>query len=244
MTEHGKASIQMVAAGLIGFALVVGGGGALLVLPRSSPAPKAASVARASVAAGTALAVPAPAARPATAVAPAGGTAVAASSPAPILPESAREEAAAPVAAAPAAAAAAAPKLAVTRHLEVAHQASIPAAVPAAPVARLDAAPAKKPFVAPKLDLSKTQSAVASSVHYGVSSRAELMGRAAGHVYNFSGKGAKNAQSAQVAAGSMDQQLDAAQAQLDSSGMSEHDKAVVSETLKTAKKATAASPSN
>lgn len=255
MTEQGKAQIQMVGAGLVGFAIVVGGGGALLVLPHGGSSSRPAASIAVTAPTSSALSVPVPATAGVTTGAPMGEASAAASSPAPILPESAREETPAPAAVvaaakAPVATAAPAPassfnKLVASQHLDGGSSASSSASASAAAFKPKADKPMKKPFLAPKLDLSKTQSAVASSVHYGVTGRSELMGRAAGPVYNFSGKDAGAGQAVQVAAGSMGQQVDAAEAQVDSSGLNDHDKAVLSGQLNKAKQAvtaTAAAP--
>lgn len=168
-----------------------------------------------------------------------GETASAASSPAPLFPASERAtESEAAAASAPAASGPAAEtpsfsrKLVVTRHLDGTSSAksSARATVAAAP-AKSEGRPAKKPFLAPRLDLSKTQSALASSVHYGVSNRAELMGRAAGPVYNFSGKKApQQVPQGQSSAGTM-QQVDDAQRQVDNSPLDDSDKAALKANL-------------
>ncbi len=255
MTEQGKAQIQMVGAGLVGFAIVVGVGSALLLMPHGATSTSTASAA--STRTESPLAVPVSTART-TAGAPMGEAAAGASSPAPILPDAAREENAAapssPVASAPAAPAGAAGapapsirKLVTSQHLDSGSSAGSSASASATTLTAKTDKPMKKPFLAPKLDMSRTQSAVASSVHYGVTGRSELMGRAAGPVYNFSGKSVGGGQSDKVAAGSMMGQVDAAQAQLDAAPLNDHDKAVLEGQLSKAKQAvtaTAAAPAN
>jgi len=157
-----------------------------------------------------------------------------------------RSESAPDAAPAPAAAPGAAPSaagLVVTQHLDGSSSArsSARASVASAAPAEKGGVAAKKPFVAPKLDLSRSQNALVSSVHYGVSSRAELMGRAAGPVYNFSGKNPGSDQSGKLAAGAM-KQVDAVQAKIDSSSLSDSDKAAFDERLGQAKQAAAATP--
>lgn len=49
-------------------------------------------------------------------------------------------------------------------------------------------APALKPVPRVALDKSGARGSIASAVHYGVTSRSELMGKAAGPVYNFAGR--------------------------------------------------------
>jgi hypothetical protein len=243
MSEQGKTQIQTLGAGFIGFVGVVGLGS--LVIMHHGTAPAASAVAYAPVDAASALAVPAATIRanPALSGAPTGQSGAVPSSPAPLL--SADDRAAvpdAPPSAAPAATAtagvpAAAPKLVVGQHLDAASSASSSAqasASTAAPAPK-KLVPAKKPFFAPKLDLTKNQGTIASTVHYGVSDRSELMGRAAGPVYNFSGKGA-GGQGAAVAAGSMDangamQAVNAAQAQVDASAANGAQKAQLDQNL-------------
>jgi hypothetical protein len=130
-------------------------------------------------------------------------------SPAPLLPASERDDSvaasapaaaasapvkasAAPAAASAAPSAASAPALAKTASVDMTGSArssarlQAKAARPAKPAAKsVAAAPALKPFATPKLDL--TRDSFATKVHYSVASRAELMGRAAGPVYNFGG---------------------------------------------------------
>jgi hypothetical protein len=235
--QEKKSSIQSLAAALFGFVVVVGLGG-FLILRHGGASEESSGVSYAPVDADSGLRAPTRSAVPAA-------TGAAASSPAPLLSEEAREEspAAAGVTAAnrasaasggsaakaddPAAAGAnsAAAGLAVGSNLDAGSSASSSASVAASStsVAASPKSAAKKPFAAPKLDLSKNQGSVASTVHYGVSDRHELMGRAAGPVYNFAGKGAGQAQSGQVAAGSLGasgaiRQVDAAQKQFDASG--------------------------
>ncbi|MFI5347510.1 MAG: hypothetical protein ACHQ51_14140, partial [Elusimicrobiota bacterium] len=134
-------------------------------------------------------------------------------------------------------------KLAVSQHLDGSSSAHSSAeASVAAASAKTGGHPAKKPVIAPKLDLSKTpQGSLASSVHYGVNDRAELMGRAAGPVYNFAGRDVgQKAAPTPSAAGPMDQ-VDAAQKQIDDSSLSDADKATINATLGKVR-ATAAQP--
>ncbi|HEX4048361.1 MAG TPA: hypothetical protein VH309_11030 [Elusimicrobiota bacterium] len=252
MSDQGKISqLKTLAAGFLGFVGVVGLG-SLLILHHGGAAVKAPVVAYPPVDAGSALSAPARVAEPSLAGAPLGGSNAAVSSPAPLLPDEARDDgspaaAQAAVSAAGGAVAsaktpaAAAPKLVVGAHLDSAASASSSASMPVASVPKLKrkAAPAlaEKPFFAPKLDLSKNQGIAATTIHYGVSDRAELMGRAAGPVYNFSGN-ALGQQSAQVAAdnaapnaaGAL-QQVEAAQKQLDASNVAADQKAQIDQNL-------------
>lgn len=238
MTAHAKMQFQTLGAGVLAFAVVVGLG-SLVLLHHGGAAVAAPVSAYAPVDAASAFAVPARAVRPASDPA--------ASSPAPLLTDEERPaDAAAPAASVapgastPVTTPAAAPKLVVSRHLDVSSSAGSSAAAGSTPP-KPKLAAAKKAFVAPKLDLSKSQGTVASTVHYGVASRSELMGRAAGPVYNFAGKAAGQ-QKAEVAAGSMApdvaagtagalQQVDKAQKQLDSSNVAPEDKAKLDQNL-------------
>lgn len=231
MTENGKAQIQTLGAGLLAFVGVVGAG-ALLILPHGGAAVKAPNTVYAPVDAASALAAPASPVKIDRAAAPAPAGSMT-SSPLPLLPASEREDA--PGAAAEAAAGSSTPssnvrRLVASQGLDGSSSASstAQASVASASAAKIAAKSVKKTFVAPKLDLSKT-SAIASTVHYGVSSRSELMGRAAGPVYNFAGAKA-DGQSAQVAAGSM-QGIDAAQQQIDSSNLTDAQKATIDSSL-------------
>lgn len=239
MADHGKAQIQALGAGLVGFVVVVGAGAALMLHHGGSPI-KAPASSYAPVEEASALPAPAAAAKTERAGVPPAMSALAPSSPAPLLPASERAaNAEASAAAASAAPGRAAPapsfsrKLVVTRHLDGTASAasSAKASVADAP-AKSERRPEKKPFIAPRLDLSKTQSALASGVHYGVSSRAELMGRAAGPVYNFSGKKGQAQQIPQSPspAGAV-QQVDDVQRQVDDSPLDDSDKAALKANL-------------
>lgn len=189
MTENGKSQIQTIGGAMLGFVLVVGlGAAALMSHGGSAKAPSQASRPSAIPAAPAAEPV-VPAFTPSSSslpVAPAGATLADVSSPAPALPPVSKgSDRAAPAAAAPRPAA-----LVVTRHLEATQTTSAKASVAAAPVAKKMAPLPTREFVTPKLVDPKNGS-IASSVHYGVSNRSELMGRAAGPVYNFKGRGAK-----------------------------------------------------
>ncbi len=227
MSKRDKAQFQSFGAAAVGFLAVVAVGALLLLLPRGAGM-KAPETAYAPVDASSRAF-----ARPRT-VRPVPPEARA-SSPAPLLPESdgADEAAAAPAPSpAPAAQASAAPAAATPPALaadapvdmtgsarsSARLDAKAVAAVPAAAKAKI---PALKPFAQPKLDLSRS-SAFAATVHYSVASRAELMGRAAGPVYNFGGADLKAKLGA--VAGQTSHQVEAAQAQLDTSAVSPQDK--------------------
>lgn len=210
MSEQTKGNLQVFGAGILGFVAVVAVAGLLLTrFEGASHAPAAAAAP--PIEAGI-LSLPAPAASaPAPLARPA--------SPQPLLgahDEGFVEEiAAAPAhvrlaagASAGADAAGSAPSslgaLGAPRHhgqgesvssakAEVKEFSTLEARAPEA------SAPAAKPM--PRLKLDTTRGAVASSVHYGVRSRSELMGNAAGPVYNFKGsKPAASGRSAELAA--------------------------------------------
>ena len=149
---------------------------------------------------------------------------------------SASEEAgSAPAASAPAAApSAAAPSpesvpaakasaLEVTRHLDAEGDGSTAEAVVKNTVEEKKAPklqgklPGKK---TPKLEVPAGDGAVASSVHYGVTNRSELMGRAAGPVYNFKGgKGGEAKSAAGKMADDADGRIADLRRQLEASGL-------------------------
>jgi len=260
-----KSQIQTIAAGFIGFVGVVGLG-SLLILHHGGAAVKAPVIAYAPVDADTGAPAPIHSANASLLGASLGAAGSAASSPAPLLPDEARDNAAAVVPAnaagtgiaAKAAMTAAAPKL-VAQQIESSASASSSAALPAAAAAKPKPSLAKKTFVAPKLDLSKNQGIVASTVHYGVSDRAELMGRAAGPVYNFTGKSGGQAQSDQVvpnagqaqttqvaadgqSSAAVVQQVDAAKQKLDAADVPADQKAALDQNLSQARQAAASAP--
>ena len=245
--QSGKSSNQTLAAGLLGFAVVVVLGG-LLILRHGGESTDAPVVAYAPVDADSGLRAPS---RPASNAAAPAAAGSAASSPAPLLSDDARDDGASPAASAASAGSvdsraaagsgSSAAKLGAASPLDGPASASSSASVAvstAAPKAKSAVAGGKKPFAAPKLDLSKNQGTIASTVHYGVSDRAELMGRAAGPVYNFAGKGAGQARSGQVAAdnaaadtsGAM-RQIDAAKKEIDGSGAPTDEKTKLDQNL-------------
>jgi hypothetical protein len=256
-----KSQMQTLAAGFLGFVGVVGLG-SLLILHHGGAAVKAPVIAYAPVDADTGAPAPLRAANRSLLGASLDSSGSAASSPAPLLPDEARDDAVAASGSAasvdvkmPATAAASKPaaKL-VSQPLDSGASASSSAAMPVAAATKSKALPAKKTFVAPKLDLAKNQGIVASTVHYGVSDRAELMGRAAGPVYNFTGKTAGQAQSdqvanagqaqtTQVAPAAVAQQVDAAKQQLDASDVPADQKAALDQNLSQARTAATAAPS-
>ena len=88
----------------------------------------------------------------------------------------------------------AASRLNATRHLDMQGGGSTAKAVVKNTISPEEASKAAvKPVraPAPKLDAEAGGAEAVASVHYGVTSRSELMGRAAGPVYNFKGAGGK-----------------------------------------------------
>lgn len=196
MSEQNKSNYQALGAGLFGFVAVMAVGGGGLMLHSSHRAKSAATPAPAAAPIDLGASMPAPSLQR-----PAVQSERRTQSPAPLIGEIGEEASADDAVAAESAEAASAlspesaprakaPALQVARHLDLEAGSSSAKAVvkntveakkaPAAPAAR---APA------PKLEVAAGDGAVASSVHYGVTSRSELMGRAAGPVYNI--KGAK-----------------------------------------------------
>lgn len=203
MSEQNKSNFQALGAGLLGFLAVMAVGGGALMLHSSHRAKSAAAPAPAAAPIDLGSSMPAPSLQR-----PSVQKERRAESPAPLIGEipedgsvEASEGSAAAAAAESAAAAAAlspesapsakAPALQASRHLEVEPGSSSAKAVVKNTVEAKKAAaalPARK-APAPKIEAAAGEGAVASSVHYGVTSRSELMGRAAGPVYNI--KGAK-----------------------------------------------------
>ncbi|HXT01152.1 MAG TPA: hypothetical protein VN915_10785 [Elusimicrobiota bacterium] len=246
MNDQGKSTIQSMAAGFLGFVGVVGLGN-LVMMHHGGAAAKAP---RSIYAVGDVDPVRAAPLRAAPAAAVAAAAVVpAASSPLPVLPAETRDVPAAPAqspAVAANAAAAPAATLAAGPRADMAGSASssASAAAPAAASKPVQTA-ARKPAPFPKRLLAKdADAAVASTVHYGVSGRSELMGRAAGPVYNFSGSSAKSggqvAADNAAASGAL-QQVGAAEQQLDASSVPDAQKAQLHQELERAK-AVAAAP--
>lgn len=232
MTDNGKSQIQTIVSAMLGFVLVVGVG-ALAVMSRGGSAKSPSSASHPS-------SIPtAPAAEPALpAAAPAAAGVAGASSPQPVLPSVMADKVSQEAASSePAAQPAVSPKpaaLVVTQHLEATQTTSAKvevAAAPAAPAAKKMEPLATREFVTPKLAPTKN-AGIASSVHYGVSSRSELMGRAAGPVYNFKGRGAKKADaSGSKIGGEAATQIEEAQRQVEGSALDEKAKKDLRETF-------------
>lgn len=190
MSEQNQSNFQALGAGLLGFAVVMAvGGGALMVHSSRQSKVSAKPVAAAEP---IDLGAPVPrfeSTRPLSERR--------AQSPAPLLggEEEAESVGGAPAQSAAAASPEAAPaertRLQVSAHAETARGGSTAQAVVKNTIVEEEAVAKAKPAVKKrpvKLDAAGGAEAVAS-VHYGVTNRRELMGRAAGPVYNIKGGG-------------------------------------------------------
>lgn len=233
MTEQGKAQIQALAAGVASFVAVVGVG-AYLILPRGETvkAPETAAPAPVSEAA---LAIPRSAESIRAAETASAATPATPASPAPLPPSAAPVAVMGGSAGAPAAAAKTVPSLPFMKPLPPAD-----AREPASSSARVTVKnvefpkkdeSAQKAFVAPKLDLTKNQGTIASTVHYGVSSRADLMSRATGPVNNFSKKPLGQGLKAGAATKQAMMKVEEAQTQIDGAGLEADQKAKLDSNL-------------
>lgn len=196
MSEQNKSNLQAFGAGLLGFVAVMAiGGGALMV--RSSQQAK--STARPDAAAAPIdLGASMPRSAPSSAIA---AKERRAESPAPLMGADEPQGSEAPVAASAASAAgesssesgpsvnSEASRLKVTQHLDKPGNGSSATAVVKNTLAPEKAAKAERKKAGAKLDATGGGANAIAAVHYGVTSRSELMGRAAGPVYNFQGKG-------------------------------------------------------
>jgi hypothetical protein len=239
MSDQNKSNFQALGAGLVGFVAVMAVGGGVLMLHSSHQAKSAATPAPAAAPIDLTSSMPRPS------MSPSGMQKERReSSPAPLIgddgsssDESSASEAtepasapsapsAAPRAAAPSpesAPAAKASALEVARHLDAERNGSTAEAAVKNTVEEKNAPKPQSKLTgkkAPKLEVPAGDGAVASSVHYGVTNRSELMGRAAGPVYNF--KGGKGGE-AKAAAGKMADDADGRIAdlrrQLEASGL-------------------------
>lgn len=245
MSEQGKSNFQAFGAGLLGFVAVVAVGGAAMLLHSSRQATAPATPAAAPID------LAAPAARPMTSSAPIPRERRA-ESPAPLIgvqdeeysgaapavPEAAaagrpgarRADAVSPVILA----AKEEPALETTEHLAQTGSSSAEQRVKNRLAPEKAAKPAPKRAAAAKADAPAAGSSALASVHYGVTSRSELMGRAAGPVYNFSG-GAKGADSAaRGKMGGVDGKIADIQRQLEISGLPDDQRAKLKQDLEAA----------
>lgn len=250
MSDQSKSNIQALGAGFLGFVAVVTVGGGLMLMHSSRQAQSSAK--------------PAPAAAPID-LGSSGGLPAAASSsmprerraesPAPLIgdegklePDSSPSSSAAPSAAAKAAAgqakAASAPALKPTEHLKADGASTSAAAIVKNTIEAEKPAKAadEKLVPAAKLPEPSGAGAVASSVHYGVTDRSELMGRAAGPVYNFKGTGGTANSGAAAAAAQSDVQAKLAglKKQLEDSNLPAEQRAAILKQLAAADPAGAA----
>lgn len=239
MSEQTKSNFQMIGAGFMGFVAVVGAAGLLLTqLSGRSAAPQAALSAPESHKAPGALSMTA---SRVTADKPA-------SSPAPMTGYAA-DDAAEQTAAAEAAAAAAAVSAV---DADVSQQTSLGAmgdprhagkgetvSSASAEVKNIAAAPkaesAAKPVPRIKLDKNQARGSIASSVHYGVTSRSELMGRAAGPVYNFTGRSVAGSPRISELSGSAQSKIADAEKKIDESNLTPEQKRDMKQRLQNAR---------
>jgi hypothetical protein len=234
MSDQGKSNFQAFGAGLLGFVAVMAIGGGAMMVHNSQQAKAAAKPVAAAAPIDLGSSMPRPSMSGAVALKERREE-----SPAPLMgaeDESEGAQAAAsaasassPAGAAPAAATAApndsaeaakssVPALEATQHLDKPGGGSSATAVVKNTTGKLSKAGARK--TAPKLDPTGGGSTAIASVHYGVTSRNELMGRAAGPVYNFQGGAAKgsSAGTGQLA-GDVNAKIADLKKQLDAAGL-------------------------
>lgn len=198
MSEQGKSNFQAFGAGLFGFVAVMAiGGGALLV--HNSRAAKAGAKPEAA-----AVPIDLGSSMPRTPLSPASAQKERrAQSPAPLIgdehevggseaPAGASEGAVVSSPETAARAQSTAPRLEATQHLDKPGNGSSATAIVKNTLSPEEAPQASGQKLTGKKALLKLDPAgggAIASVHYGASNRSELMGRAAGPVYNFKGKG-------------------------------------------------------
>ncbi|MBI5247212.1 MAG: hypothetical protein HY923_08520 [Elusimicrobia bacterium] len=208
MSDQNKSNFQALGAGFLGFVAVLTVGGGLMMLHSSRQTQSAAKPAAAPIDLSSSMSLPA---ATSPSVAPAVRRENRAESPAPLIGDHdsfesvpAPSASAAPSEAAKAAAGQAKAESALnpTEHAKSGGANTAEAVVKNKAEAEKTAAKgaAKKPVPVAKLTDAPGASAVASTVHYGVTDRSELMGRAAGPVYNFKGGGSAKDSSAAAAA--------------------------------------------
>ena len=248
MSDQSKSNFQAFGAGLLGFVAVMAiGGGALMV--RSSQQSKAAARPEAAA---PPIDLGAPMPRPSMSPS-AAAKERRAESPAPLMgaEESQGSEAAAAQAAAGGSApqsasnaSSPAPRLEPTAHLDKPGNGSSAATAVVKNTVDAEKEKAVKPLskkALPKLVTTPGGANAIASVHYGVTSRNELMGRAAGPVYNFKGKG-QGAGSAPTGkmADDLNGKMADLQGQLEKAGLSAEDRAKLTKDLEAATKGSAA----
>ncbi len=249
MSEQSKSNYQALGAGLLGFVAVMAVGGGGLMLHSSRQAKSAAVPAPAAAPIDLGSSMPAPSMRRSSVQKERPSE-----SPAPLIGVIDGDASADGFAGASASAGAAAPSpesapggrapaLEVSGHLDLEKGSSSAKAVVRNTVEARKAAalPGKKaPASAPKLEAAAADAAVASSVHYGVTSRSELMGRAAGPVYNIKGaKGGASTAATGKLAEDAEGKIAGLRRQLEASGLPEDQRAKLLQELDAARKGVA-----
>lgn len=240
MSEQTQSNFQALGAGLLGFVAVMAVGGGAMLVHRSHLAKAGAPPAAAAAPIDLGSDAPRPIVPPARAERRA-------QSPAPLIgdtgPEEAEAEAPAPAAAARAAARApepaapspeAAPRQEPRTRLQIAEHAESSPGGTSAAAAVAQAEPSEHPKAPAPLKRAAKKAAAAAdpadaavaSVHYGATSRSELMGRAAGPVYNMKGGGPRptNAATSKMA-GDATAQIADLRKQLDAASLVPEDRA-------------------
>lgn len=246
MSDQGKSNVQAIGAGLLGFAVVMVIGGGALMAHRSQQA----KTAQQPVAAGAPIDLGASMPRPS--LSPISHKERRAESPAPLLGETEESEA---VEAAPAEAPSSAPaapspesaprarpssRLETTAHLAAEAGRSTAVGVVGNTLApeKEAAAPAPKKALGKKapLTIDPAAGAAVASVHYGATSRSELMGRAAGPVYNMKGGGRQTGGVTGKLAGDVSDKIVEIRRQLEASGLPADQRAKLQKDLDDASK--------
>jgi hypothetical protein len=244
MSEQSKSNYQALGAGLLGFVAVMAVGGGGLLLHSSHRSKSAAAPAPAAAPIDLGAAMPAPSMQRLAA-----RKERRAESPAPLIgeigedsPAGGSEGSVSGALSAESAPRGKAPALEVARHLDLESGSSSAKAVVKNTVEAKEeaAAPPGKKAPAPKLEVAAGDGAVASSVHYGVTSRSELMGRAAGPVYNIKGaKGGAGAGATGKLAGDAEGRMADIRRQLEASGLPPEQRAKLLSELDAAQKGVA-----
>lgn len=245
MSDQGKSNVQAIGAGLLGFAVVMVIGGGALMVHRSQQA----KTAHEPVAAGAPIDLGSSMPRPS--MSPISHKERRAESPAPLLGETEESEAveAAPAEAPAGGAAAPSPesaprarpssRLETTAHLAADAGRSTAVGVVGNTLApeKEAAAPAPKKALGKKAPLTIDPAAGAvASVHYGATSRSELMGRAAGPVYNMKGGGRQTGGVTGKLAGDVSDKIVEIRRQLEASGLPADQRAKLQKDLDEASK--------
>ncbi len=253
MSDQSKSNFQAFGAGLLGFVAVMAVGGGALMVHNSQQAKSSAKPAAAAAPIDIGSSAPRP-----MMTSPAAQKEARAQSPAPLMGADAESEASteAPSSAASAATPAAAPSAAASSQAAAKTKSAAPSLEPTQHVDmsghRSTAEAIVKNTLVPKKEhkgLAKKSSAVEAtavaptslaSVHYGVTSRNELMGRAAGPVYNVKGGATKGAPPAN---GKMANDTSASiadlQSQLEKAGLPADQRAIILKQLESANKTVA-----